>query len=152
MSPQRLFLSCSAALLVLFAGQPAAAEQRSPKVDRALRESLSTGARTQQVIITVTPGHRTDIRQALEAHGDVIRSEHPSIDALAAEIHSLDVDEIARHPWVLSVSADAVVFAGAASSDNGKSNNGNDNGNTWNGNNRNGNNLTTDGFASVATQ
>ena len=82
----------------------------------ALRESLSTGARTQQVIITVKPGHRADIRQALEAHGDVIGSEHPSIDALAAEIHSLDVDEIARHPWVLSVSADAVVFAGAASS------------------------------------
>src|ERR1700730_18008738 len=74
---------------------------------------MRSGAPTQKVIISVMPGYRAGIRQALEAHGDVVKSEHPLVDALAAEIHTGDVSELARHPWFLSVSADATVSAGA---------------------------------------
>jgi serine protease AprX len=99
--------------LLLLIGLPVAAQTPSPKIDHFLRESMRSGNPTQKVIISVLPGYRAGIRQALEAHGDVIKSEHPLIDALAAEIHTGDVSELARHPWVLSVSADAAVSAGS---------------------------------------
>jgi serine protease AprX len=84
------------------------------KVDRGLKESLRSGAPTQRVIITVKAGYRADIRQALERHGDLIRAEHPLIEALSVEIHSEDIDEISKHPWVDAISLDAAVHAGAA--------------------------------------
>jgi serine protease AprX len=101
------------ALLPLVGLPPAAAQTSSPKIDRSLRESMRSGSPTQKVIISVRPGYRAGIRQALEAHGDIIKSEHPLVEALAAEIHTGDVSELARHPWVLSVSADAAVSAGS---------------------------------------
>jgi len=114
----RFAIAFAAAAVLLSA--PAASAQDSAtvaarKVDRSLRKSLQRGGRTQRVIITVTPGHRGDLRAALESHGDVIESESRLVDTLAGEIHSEDVDELARHPWVEAVSDDATVFAGAAS-------------------------------------
>ena len=101
---------------MLLAAVPAfAAADPSSKIDRALQESLRQGGSTQRVIVAVKPGHRAEIRQSLEKHGDQIKSEHPFVDAFTAEIHRDDVAELAKHPWVLSVSIDATVFAGAAS-------------------------------------
>lgn len=104
---------CLLALIAFVAPHEASAQEQTSKVDRAVREALRTGARTQRVIITVAPGHRGDIRQALEAHGDRVNSEHPSLDALTVDIHSGDVNELAQHPWVAAVSADATVDAGS---------------------------------------
>jgi len=98
------------------AGVSASAEPASnPKIDRALLQSIREGGATQHVIISVKPGYRAEIRQALEKHGDRIKAEHPLIDALAADVHRDDVKELANHPWVLALSSDATVSAGAVS-------------------------------------
>ena len=104
------------ALLVLVGIHSASAQDSfsNSKVDRSLRDSLLTGAATQKVIIMTTSGHRSDIKRALQGHGDVVSGETAG-DVLTAEVHSSDVDELAKHPWVQSVSADALVFAFAQS-------------------------------------
>jgi serine protease AprX len=83
------------------------------KIDRSLRDALTHDGQKRHVIITVKPGFAGELRTALEAHGDVIASESPLIDALVAEIHSADIADLARQPWVETVSDDAVVYAGA---------------------------------------
>ncbi|HEY2907564.1 MAG TPA: S8 family serine peptidase [Vicinamibacterales bacterium] len=107
----RLFAVIACALAC---ATPSAAQPSSGKLDRALHDALESGARRVRVIITVKPGYRSEIRRALESHGDVVRSEHPLVNALAAEVHSEDLAELGRHPWIESVSIDAVVHAGAA--------------------------------------
>jgi hypothetical protein len=92
------------------AASPLSAQTSSNKIDRALQDALLTGAATQRVIISVKPGYRASVRQALQAHGDLIKSDHPSIDAFSAEIHSADVSELARQPWIDGVSIDATVY------------------------------------------
>src|SRR5262249_42324326 len=117
MRPQRLSLGLFVAALFLgVVAQPAAAgpDVKSPKLDRGLTESLATGARTQKIIISVKPGYRDAIRNALKAHGAVIKSEHPLIDAIAAEVHAADVLDLANHDAVNYVSLDAKVSAGSA--------------------------------------
>lgn len=94
-----------------FAGQ--GAQGRHAKIDRALADALASGETTARVIITVKPGFRDGIRDALRKHGDVIKSEHPSVEAIAAEIHSGDVQELAAHAGIQYVSIDATVYAGA---------------------------------------
>src|SRR5262249_29909036 len=114
MRPLRLLAAAIAALVCsaqpLFAGQSHGGRS---KIDRAVRESLDAGEQTQRVIITVQPGFRDGIRDALKKHGDAITSEHPSVESIAAVIHSSDVEELANHPGIKYVSADATVFAGA---------------------------------------
>jgi serine protease AprX len=114
LSPKTLRLFAVA--LILFTGRPAVAQSpRSKKVDRAVQESLATGAATQHVIVTVDdPAVRTAIRDSLKSHGDVIESDHPLIGAFSAEIHSADVNLLANHPGVHAVSANARVSAGGA--------------------------------------
>src|SRR5436190_20029358 len=109
---RRLVCIFSAAMFVLAASLASA--QDSPnvairKIDRSLRESLNTGRKTQLVIVTVKPGYRADIRKALESHGDVIRADSAFIEALAAEVHTEDVAELARNPWIELISEDAIV-------------------------------------------
>ena len=86
----------------------------APKIDHALTQALRTGAPTQHVIITLKPGYRAAIRQQLQDHGDVIVSEHPSIEALVGELHSRDVTELAQRPEVASIAIDATVYAEGA--------------------------------------
>ena len=71
------------------------ADAAGAKVDRGLSEALQSGAPTQHVIITVQDGYRNSIRKVLEQHGDVIKSDHPSINALSVEVHSQDIAELA---------------------------------------------------------
>jgi serine protease AprX len=96
--------------VVACAVSTASAQTSSNKIDRALQDALLTGAATQRVIISVKPGYRVSVRQALQAHGDLIKSDHPSIDAFSAEVHSADVTELARQPWIDGVSIDATVY------------------------------------------
>src|ERR1051326_4433390 len=112
MNLRRLSSAGLGALVVLGSVVPAFA-QTAPdaKIDRALRAGLRSGAPTQSVIITVTPGYRGTLRDALQQHGDRIKAEHPLIEALTADIHSEDITELSKQPWVLSVAVDAVVSA-----------------------------------------
>jgi serine protease AprX len=114
MFSRRLSLGLAVLTLLGFAAQPVSAQTQNNKVDRGLTDALTTGARTQRVIISVKPGYRDGVRAALKAHGDVIKSEHPLVEAIAAEIHSSDVAELAGHPSIEYVSLDATVYAGAA--------------------------------------
>src|SRR5207248_1357449 len=97
---------CSSLLVIVSAGSAHAASASS-KVDHAVRASQRTGAATERVIITLEPGCRAGIRLALEQHGDAIISEHPLIEALSGEIHSGDVDDLAKQPCVRAISSDA---------------------------------------------
>jgi serine protease AprX len=111
---RRLSSTILLAGLVLASPSAFAEPAHAAKIDRGVKEAMRAGAATQSVIITVKPGHRAEIRQALETHGDQIRAEHPLVDALSVEIHSEDIDEVAKHPWVDAVSLDATVAAGSA--------------------------------------
>jgi serine protease AprX len=105
-------------LSLALTGSPVfAAPSSSPthaKVDNGVQASLRSGVATQQVIITVVPGHRAEMRAALEKHGDRIKADHPLLDALSVELHTSDVNDLANHPWVLEVSLDALVSSSAA--------------------------------------
>src|SRR5262245_25743792 len=110
MSLRRLSLAVLATLAI--AVQPALAQgPKHNKIDRALAESLAAGDKTERVIITMQPGFRDGVRDALKKHGDVIKSEHPAVESIAAIIHSEDVSELANHPGVQYVSIDATVYA-----------------------------------------
>jgi serine protease AprX len=104
----------AAAVLSCFVSAPVAADSRQPKVDRALRRLVDGGGeRTQHVIITVNPGCRAAVRDAIVRHGDTVRFEHGVIDAVSGEVHSRDVDELAKSPCVKAVAFDATVEATA---------------------------------------
>src|SRR5262249_20123352 len=87
------------------------AQTTSAKVDRAVRESQQSGSQTQSVIISVQPGYLDTLKQALQRHGDVVSSE--MADALAVELHSGDIDELADQRWIDSLAADGDVYAGS---------------------------------------
>ena len=114
MSNRNTVLLGAAALLFFASGRPVQAgpiKAENQKIDRAVREGVQTGAATQSVIISVKPGYRETLRLALRQHGDVIKSEHPLIEAVAVQLHTGDLDELARQPWVEAISANAKVSA-----------------------------------------
>jgi hypothetical protein len=115
MLPRKSLPALFAAALLLASTDAvmAKAGAHNAKVDRFVQESLDAGGATQHVIITLRPGFRDALRKSMTEHGDSIKSEHPLIDALAVELHSGDIDEIANQPWVVAVSADAFVYAKA---------------------------------------
>src|SRR5437660_2684322 len=91
-SPFALKRTLGAALALVLAASPVLAQSSDSKIDLSLRDALRSGAATQTVIITVDdPALRDGIRLALQAHGDVIKAEHPLVGAFTAEIHSDDV-------------------------------------------------------------
>src|SRR6266513_1750474 len=94
-----------------------ASKKRSPKIDKALSEALNAGGATQQIIITLKPGHRAEMRQRLQDHGDVVQSEYASIDALAVHIHSADVNELAGRDEVAALSLDSDLYADGSNKD-----------------------------------
>src|SRR5215475_14039838 len=113
MIPSRSLRFSILGVFFLTTAAPALADAQilSAKVDRAVRESQQAGAQTQSVIISVQPGYRDALKEALQQHGDVISAE--MADALTVELHSGDIDEIANQPWIDSVAADSTVYAGA---------------------------------------
>jgi serine protease AprX len=105
--------SFAALFLVAIWFTPVLAQGGPEKIDRALHDVLQSGAPIAHVIITVKAGHRDEIRRALESHGDIVKAEHPLVGALTVEVHSGDLAELGRHPWIEAVSIDAAVHAGA---------------------------------------
>src|SRR5687768_7814320 len=81
-----------AALLSWLAIPASSAGAQDAKLDEALRDALhSGGARAERVIVRTRPGLRKQVRTLLEAHGDVVVAEHPSIDGLAAVLPHEDL-------------------------------------------------------------
>ena len=88
---------------------PAAAERQS-KLDRILRGARREGA-VHHVIIQTESGRRAAVKKALQAHGDAVQAEFPSISALAVALHGEDLAALESDPSVLSISIDAEVRA-----------------------------------------
>src|SRR5438046_563575 len=99
------------ALAAFLVHVPASAQSFDRKVDRGLRDALEKGGATQKVIVSVNAGCRDYVRAALQNHGDHIKSEHQLIDALAVELHSEDVAELANQNCIKALSYDAPVIA-----------------------------------------
>src|SRR5256885_1379521 len=60
-------------------------------------ENSVKGAGTHHVIITVIPGHENEVIDTLRKHGDSIKSQHPSINGVSADINGGDVADLAKH-------------------------------------------------------
>jgi serine protease AprX len=98
---RRVYPLIPAVLLVLFGASPVAAADTY--VEKGLR-----GAGTHQVIITVTPGREAEVIDALQRRGRSVKSEHPSINGVAADINGADVADLASH-GAATITADSQV-------------------------------------------
>src|SRR5438552_1947256 len=78
------------------------------KLDQALTDRVNGGAQ-DDVRVIVRSASRDAIKQALAAHGDRIEADHDGIQAFTATVHAADVQALATHPLVDSVSIDAIV-------------------------------------------
>ena len=83
-------------------------ERPARKLDREVEQLIAQGcsAGSRNVIITVQTGYRQGLGDSLKAHGDKVKSEFASIDALAAEVHCDDLADLARMPTIASLSID----------------------------------------------
>src|SRR6185503_11154525 len=97
---------CAAALVgALVLAGPADAAKGSGKLDHAL-ESLKSGS-TERVIVRLVAGSRGELNQALKACGAKVRGEHPSINALTAELSAECVRYLTTSNLVESIGSDA---------------------------------------------
>src|ERR1043166_3133016 len=71
------------------------------------------GAGKHHVIITIIPGHENDVIDTLRKHGNRVRSQHPSINGVAADINGTDVADLAKHGAV-TITRDHTVTLSAA--------------------------------------
>ena len=86
-----------------------------PKLDRALQETVASGAGPQRVIVHTRTGASKALEDALRAHGDVIGDEFPGpFEAFAAHVHAEDLEALADNQSVASVSIDALCVTTAA--------------------------------------
>ena len=104
----RVLVAVAIALLAASPGDAAGRGHRS-KLDKVLREALKRAPQPQSVIIQARPGSRAELKSALQAHGDVIEAEHPSLDALTVTVHGEDLAALDADPRVLAISIDAEV-------------------------------------------
>jgi subtilisin family serine protease len=86
------------------------------KLDKALQSYVAAGCPggPQRVIISVKSGYRKGMGDSLKAHGDKVKAEFKSIDAVAAEVHCDDLDALAAMAETTSVSIDGDVNNHAA--------------------------------------
>ena len=81
------------------------------KLDLALIQASNLGAESQRVIIRARPGALSSVRDQVAAGGHPIRTEHPGIDAVVADVPAGSLATLAANPDVVSISSDAVVTA-----------------------------------------
>jgi serine protease AprX len=108
LSPQPFVRALSVALCVIAGVSSAFAQGNRSKLDKVLR-SAQVGGSVQRVIIQTRPGARASLKQVLRQHGDVVRAEHPELEALTVELHGEDLAALAADPSVVAVSVDAEV-------------------------------------------
>jgi serine protease AprX len=107
----RLHIPSMTLALAFGLASTAQAQSAPTKVDEALTQSLKSGCVTEQVIIRTARGYRAGLRDSLEKHGDVVTADHPSIEAITAEVHCEDLSVLAGFSEVLSISKNAIVRA-----------------------------------------
>ncbi len=78
-------------------------------IEKSLRKG---GHSSQHVIITIAPGHENEILATLQRHGASVKSQHPSINSVAASITGDDLDDLAQHGAV-SITSDSIVHLNA---------------------------------------
>src|SRR5688572_23334826 len=86
------------------------------KLDKKLQEAVANGCSggPLRVIIGVKSGYRKGMRDSLESHGDKVNSEFKSSDALAAEVHCGDLEDLATMSETMSLSSDGPIHPHAA--------------------------------------
>ena len=105
----KMYLPTATIALAMAIAAPAHAQTTGTKIDEALTESLKAGCTTEHVIIRLRPGYRAGMKQSLRSHGDSVTAEHPSIEAVSAEVHCKDLATMEGFSSVLSISQDAIV-------------------------------------------
>src|SRR5215470_16666862 len=79
-----------------------------------IEASLKRGGQTaQHVIITVQAGHEGEVLDRLKKFGASVKSQHPSINGVAATIQGDYVNDLAKH-GVVSITPDAILHASGA--------------------------------------
>ncbi len=78
------------------------------KLDKHLQAVVTDGCSggSRRVIISVKSGYRKGMGDALKAHGDKVKGEFKSIDAVAAEVHCDDLGALANMSETTSISID----------------------------------------------
>jgi serine protease AprX len=81
------------------------------KLDRDLQAAADSGdSGVRRVIVqTRSDADRAALKKALQAHGDVVDADHPSLNALSVRLHAKDLAALALDPSVTVVSTDADV-------------------------------------------
>src|SRR5499427_5071183 len=87
------------------------ATAQSGYIEASLRRG---GQAAQHVIITVQAGHEGEVLDRLKKFGASVKSQHPSINGVAATIQGDYVSDLAKH-GVVSITPDAILHASAAS-------------------------------------
>jgi len=105
-SVRRAFKLLLAGLFVLVGVASAAAQSGY------VEASVTHGGRAQHVIITVQEGHEGEVLDRLKHYGASVKSQHPSINGVAATINGDYVNDLAKH-GVVSITQDAVLHASA---------------------------------------
>jgi serine protease AprX len=96
--------------LCVFAGVSSAAAQTG-YIDASLQHG---GRAAQHVIITVQQGHEGEVLDRLKQYGASVKSQHPSINGVAATIQGDYVSDLAKH-GVIAITPDALLHASGAS-------------------------------------
>jgi serine protease AprX len=93
------------------------------KLDKALQTYIADGCSggPKRVIISVKSGYRKGMGDSLKAHGDKVKAELKSIDAVAAEVHCDDLEALAAMAETTAVSIDGDVETHAATRNSKKS-------------------------------
>src|SRR5687768_10502621 len=90
----------------------------APKLDAELSARLRNGvADWQRVIIRTIPGEMPGLAAILRERGSHVARLHPLIDGLTATLPVERLEGLARLPFVISISLDAVVTATQTTSD-----------------------------------
>jgi hypothetical protein len=82
---------------------------RYGKLDRDLQAAAdSGGSGVRRVIIqTRSDADRAALKRILQAHGDIVNADHPSLNALSVKLHGEDLAALVMDPSVTVVSTDA---------------------------------------------
>ena len=102
-------LAAVAVALLLLATPAMAGPGREKKADKALRAALKGKNERHAVILSVKPGTRRQIRQAVEQCGGVVTKDHQLIDGLTVNVRGACLDALLENQNVKSVGTDVTV-------------------------------------------
>src|SRR5688572_12435534 len=117
MDPRHVFRTILITIVFIASGKAVwGQELPKRKLDEALQTYIADGCTggPKSVIISLKSGFRKGMGDSLKAHGDKVKAEFKSIDAVAAEVHCDDLEALAAMAETTSVSIDGDVETHAA--------------------------------------